>query len=280
MDYQIQFQLSTSKLSNFLVSYSLLMTSRRRNSNDTQDDLSTDTNLSSASELFLARIQEETNRIRKKRKGRKDSKSKISNHHHDDDHPKSLTKQQPISTRQQQQEQTSNLSKDIDQSFKSSPSTNTRNKPHLVVHSNTESTLPNKVESAPPKPKSQQRHQLSQALSSEFEDPSSEFYFLAQRGDSIAQSNEFENSSATPNKPAATSTTSYWTKKNKMASPQELQQKEAFQKKLIDEVLGKDAGDKVSMEKVMMILWQFRDDKDVIKFMTRFVCKVGICNAL
>ena len=254
------------------------MTSRRRNSNDTQDDLSTDTNLSSASELFLARIQEETNRIRKKRKGRKDSKSKTSNHHHDD-HPKSLTKQ-PISTRQQQQEQTSNLSNDIDQSFESSPSTNTRNNPHLVVHSNTESTLPNKVESAPPKPKSQQRHQLSQALSSELEDPSSEFYFLAQRGDSIAQSNEFENSSAAPNKPAATSTTSYWTKKNKMASPQELQQKEAFQKKLIDEVLGKDAGDKVSMEKVMMILWQFRDDKDVIKFMTRFVCKVGICNTL
>lgn len=257
------------------------MTSRRRNSNDTQDDLSTDTNLSSTSELFLARIQEETDRIRKKRKGRKDSKSKISNqHHHDDDHPQQKEQQQPISTRQQeQQQQTSNLSKDIDQSFESSPSTNTRNNPHLVVHSNTESTLPNKVESAPPKPKSQQRRQLSEELSSGLEDPSSEFYFLAQRGDSIDQSNEFENSSAVLNKPATTSTTSYWTKKNKMASPQELQQKEAFQKKLIDEVLGKDAGDKVSMEKVMMILWQFRDDKDVIKFMTRFVCKVGKFNS-
>ena len=49
---------------------------------------------------------------------------------------------------------------------------------------------------------------------------------------------------------------------------------EAFRKKLIDEVLGKDAGDKVPMEQVMMIIWQFRDDKDVIKFMTRFVSKV------
>lgn len=48
---------------------------------------------------------------------------------------------------------------------------------------------------------------------------------------------------------------------------------EAFQKTLIDEVFGKDAGDKVSMEKVMMIIWQFRDDKDVLKFMTRFVSK-------
>ena len=55
-------------------------------------------------------------------------------------------------------------------------------------------------------------------------------------------------------------------------------EEEAFRKKLIDEVLGKDAGDKVSMEKVMMIIWQFRDDKEVIKFMTRFVCKVSFEN--
>jgi hypothetical protein len=59
-----------------------------------------------------------------------------------------------------------------------------------------------------------------------------------------------------------------------MAEEHAQKEDEDFQKKLIDEVLGKDAGDKVSMEKVVMIIWQFRDDKDVIKFMTRFVCKV------
>ena len=60
-----------------------------------------------------------------------------------------------------------------------------------------------------------------------------------------------------------------------MPYTQQKQEHEAFRKKLIDEVLGKDAGgDKVPMDKVMMIIWQFRDDKDVIKFMTRFVSKV------
>lgn len=44
--------------------------------------------------------------------------------------------------------------------------------------------------------------------------------------------------------------------------------------RLISEVLGKDAGDKVPIEKVVMIIWQFRDDPQVVKFMTRFVGKV------
>lgn len=29
------------------------------------------------------------------------------------------------------------------------------------------------------------------------------------------------------------------------------------------------------MEKVVMIIWQFRDDPQVVKFMTRFVAKVS-----
>ena len=44
--------------------------------------------------------------------------------------------------------------------------------------------------------------------------------------------------------------------------------------RLIDEVLGHDSGDKVPMEKVVMLIWQFRDDPQVVKFMTRFVAKV------
>ena len=42
---------------------------------------------------------------------------------------------------------------------------------------------------------------------------------------------------------------------------------------LIDEVFGKDTGDVVPMEKVVMLLWQFRDDPQVVTFMTRFVAQ-------
>jgi hypothetical protein len=49
-------------------------------------------------------------------------------------------------------------------------------------------------------------------------------------------------------------------------------------RRLIDEVLGRDSGDKVPMEKVVMLIWQFRDDPQVVTFMTRFVAKVcSIC---
>lgn len=49
---------------------------------------------------------------------------------------------------------------------------------------------------------------------------------------------------------------------------------EAFRQRLIAEVLGNAAGDKVPMEKVVMIIWQYRDDPTVVRFMTRFVAKV------
>jgi hypothetical protein len=49
---------------------------------------------------------------------------------------------------------------------------------------------------------------------------------------------------------------------------------EAFRKKLIDDVLGDQASDRVPMEKVVMLIWQYRDDAQVVRFMTRFVAKV------
>jgi hypothetical protein len=49
---------------------------------------------------------------------------------------------------------------------------------------------------------------------------------------------------------------------------------EAFKLRLIGDVLGDDATDKVPMEKVVMLIWQFRDDPQVVRFMTRFVAKV------
>lgn len=44
--------------------------------------------------------------------------------------------------------------------------------------------------------------------------------------------------------------------------------------RLVEEVLGQDAGDKVPMEKVVMLIWQFRDDPSVVTFMARFMAKV------
>jgi len=47
---------------------------------------------------------------------------------------------------------------------------------------------------------------------------------------------------------------------------------------LVDEVLGHDvdsaSSNKVPMDKVVMLLWQFRHDPAVVTFMARFVAKV------
>ena len=51
-------------------------------------------------------------------------------------------------------------------------------------------------------------------------------------------------------------------------------EQERFRAKMIEEVLGNDNNGKVPMEKVVLIIWQFRDDPQVVKFMTRFVAKV------
>jgi hypothetical protein len=52
---------------------------------------------------------------------------------------------------------------------------------------------------------------------------------------------------------------------------------EAFKNQLVEDVFGSGAGDKVPMEKVVMLIWQFRDEPSVITFMARFVAKVCDC---
>ena len=52
-------------------------------------------------------------------------------------------------------------------------------------------------------------------------------------------------------------------------------EQEQFRAKMVEEVLGNDNNGKVPMEKVVLIIWQYRDDPAVVKFMTRFVAKVG-----
>ncbi len=39
-------------------------------------------------------------------------------------------------------------------------------------------------------------------------------------------------------------------------------------------MFGKDNQGKVQMEKVVMLIWQFRDDPSIVQFMSQFVQKV------
>ena len=44
----------------------------------------------------------------------------------------------------------------------------------------------------------------------------------------------------------------------------------------MNDVFGKDSGLRVPIDKVMMLIWQFRDDPGVVKFMAQLVAKVSI----
>lgn len=46
---------------------------------------------------------------------------------------------------------------------------------------------------------------------------------------------------------------------------------EEFKKQLVDDVFGINVEGKVEMEKVTMLIWQFRDDPNVVKFLAQFV---------
>ena len=51
---------------------------------------------------------------------------------------------------------------------------------------------------------------------------------------------------------------------------------EDFKNQLVHDVFGRDNKGKVPMEKVAMLIWQFRDDPAVVKFMSQFVAKVRV----
>ena len=50
---------------------------------------------------------------------------------------------------------------------------------------------------------------------------------------------------------------------------------EEFKNQLVHDVFGRDNKGKVPMEKVAMLIWQFRDDPAVVQFMAQFVAKVS-----
>jgi hypothetical protein len=47
--------------------------------------------------------------------------------------------------------------------------------------------------------------------------------------------------------------------------------------RLVEDVLGENANDRVPMDKVVMLIWSFRDDPSVVSFMARFMAKVCLC---
>lgn len=49
---------------------------------------------------------------------------------------------------------------------------------------------------------------------------------------------------------------------------------EDFKNQLVHDVFGRDNKGRVPMEKVAMLIWQFRDDPAVVQFMAQFVAKV------
>ncbi|GFH57743.1 hypothetical protein CTEN210_14219 [Chaetoceros tenuissimus] len=52
-----------------------------------------------------------------------------------------------------------------------------------------------------------------------------------------------------------------------------LAEEEAFKSKLVEDVFGKENKGRVPMDKVMMLIWQFRDDPSVVEFMAQFVTR-------
>ena len=51
---------------------------------------------------------------------------------------------------------------------------------------------------------------------------------------------------------------------------------EEFKNQLVHDVFGRDNKGRVPMEKVVMLIWQFRDDPSVVQFMAQFVGKVRL----
>ena len=254
-------------------------------SKETKNTTSIDNNqehcetLSVDSELILSRIQNETNRLRKKTQERRDS-ADASSVLDDDEEENGVTSPYlgiaAAASRNNNNNHTPNKSPVANISLKDSQENSINLRPTSPTGSHRSLSSNN----------SKSSHSIVLDRLEELEELVDDTLLVLQRGDSLAEKNHFETSATfqtnnsmerTASQNSSTGALNYYLGlTNKMFD--DLAKKEAddeaFQKKLIDEVLGKDADDKVSMEKVVMLIWQFRDDKEVIKFLTRFVCKV------
>lgn len=59
------------------------------------------------------------------------------------------------------------------------------------------------------------------------------------------------------------------------ASSPAIRKHEEFKNQLVHDVFGRDNRGRVPMEKVTMLIWQFRDDPAVVQFMAQFVARVS-----
>ena len=57
---------------------------------------------------------------------------------------------------------------------------------------------------------------------------------------------------------------------------EKMHREDEFKSKLVNDVFGKDSGLRIPIEKIMLLIWQFRDDPGVVKFMAQFVAKVSL----
>ena len=97
----------------------------------------------------------------------------------------------------------------------------------------------------------------------------------------VQTTTQVKSSSGTaPTKPANNSAASkqqpqpaYKAKQQPYASPS-IRKHEEFKNQLVHDVFGRDNKGRVPMEKVTMLIWQFRDDPAVVQFMAQFVAKV------
>ena len=85
------------------------------------------------------------------------------------------------------------------------------------------------------------------------------------------------SSGIAPTKPANTNSAAkpqHKAKQQSYASPS-IRKHEEFKNQLVHDVFGRDNKGRVPMEKVTMLIWQFRDDPAVVQFMAQFVARVS-----
>jgi hypothetical protein len=78
---------------------------------------------------------------------------------------------------------------------------------------------------------------------------------------------------ASPTRTARQQQPQQYAKQLSYATPA-IRKHEEFKNQLVHDVFGRDNKGRVPMEKVTMLIWQFRDDPAVVQFMAQFVARV------
>ena len=97
----------------------------------------------------------------------------------------------------------------------------------------------------------------------------------------VSKSSASNNSSPSPPKKARPAASHQHQQQYKPAvstyTTPSIRKHEEFKNQLVHDVFERDNKGRVPMEKVAMLIWQFRDDPAVVQFMAQFVAKVRLC---